>query len=126
MAVEPIVACVTLARVEPVLRSSDLHRELSLALHELIASRLSAEPRLVETARAKVEEWLARSIDARPLLEQWRDVLSRPLPEIIAVLRSRSEEAAWLRKASPFAGAIPPRERERIIRDVRRRFESAA
>jgi hypothetical protein len=112
--------------VEPERRSPDLHYEISLALHERVAKRLSAEPWLVEAADAKLGEWLACPTDAAPLLEQWRDLLKRPLPEIALVLTSRSEDAAWLRKASPFAGTIPPREREQIIRDVRRRLASAA
>jgi len=52
-----------------------------------------------------------------------RDILSLPLDEIRAWLTVRSEEADWLRKASLFAGVLPPRQRESIIREIRRRVE---
>lgn len=101
----------------------DLHLELSLALHEAVARKLTAD--LVEQALRRIEEWLSRGGNSTPLLLRWREILSRPLPEVRAVLVQRSEEAAWLRKASPFAGTIPARERERIVRECRKRLESA-
>jgi hypothetical protein len=97
----------------------DLHYELSLALHEAVGRRLDEE--VLARARHKTEEWLARGGSARPLLERWRQILDRPLDEIRRWLTDPSEEAAQLRKASPFAGALPPRERERIMREFRQR-----
>jgi hypothetical protein len=100
--------------------------ERSLALHEAVAERLRREPQLVERARARLDEWLARGGRTTPLWLQWRDVLDRPLEEIVATMTSRSEDSAWLRKASPFAGILPPSVRLRILREVRRRLEAAA
>lgn len=104
----------------------DLHLELSLALHAAVAQKLSSEPELVEQARRKVAVWLAGGGSSAPLLERWNEILALALEQIAAVLTERSEEAACLRKASPFAGALDPRERERILREVRQRVESAA
>jgi hypothetical protein len=103
-----------------------LDLERSLALHEAVAERLRREPELVHRARARLDEWLARGGRSSPLWLRWREILDRPLEEIVAMLTSRSEEAAWLRKASPFAGILPPSVRLRILREVRRRLEAAA
>jgi hypothetical protein len=102
---------------------TDLHFELSLALHTAIARRLNEE--LLEGARRLVEKWLEKGSSSTPLLERWRTILALPIDEVRAWLTDRSEEAAWLRKASPFAGAIPPREREKILQDTRRCWRSS-
>ena len=104
----------------------DLHSELSLALHAAVAQRLPSQPEVLDRARRKIDEWLADGGSSSPLLKRWSEILALPPQQIAAVLTERSEEAAWLRKASPFAGALDPRERERILRAVRQRFESAA
>lgn len=103
-----------------------LRTETSLALHAAVAARLSSDPQILEQARGRVEEWLARGGSSTPLLSRWREILALPIEDIKSALTESSEAADWLRKASPFAGALPPRERERILRDVRRRVESAA
>jgi hypothetical protein len=99
----------------------DLHRELSLALHAAVASLLN-DP-IVQKARSQVDRWLEEGGSAVPLLLRWREILSMPLDEIRTWLTSRSEDAEWLRKASPFAGVLAPRQRESIIRETRRRLE---
>jgi hypothetical protein len=48
----------------------------------------------------------------------WSAVLSGPLGEIVAVLTDPGERASDLRQCSPFAGALEPRERWRILRDA--------
>lgn len=104
----------------------DLHLELSLALHAAVAESLPSRPEIVDQARRQVAKWLTDGGLSAPLLRRWSDILALPPEQIAAVLLERSEEAAWLRKASPFAGALHPRERERILREVRQRLESAA
>jgi hypothetical protein len=102
-----------------------IHREMSLALHAAVAGRLAADADMVLRARARVEAWLPQSGASAPLLLRWRKVLAGSSEEIREFLTEESEDADWLRKASPFAGELPPRERERIVRDVRRRAGSA-
>ena len=107
----------------------DDHRlrfETSLALHTAVAQKVQSHPEILARARSKVQAWLERGGSSAPLLGRWRDVLDGPLEDVIALMTERSEEAAWLRKASPFAGALEPRERERILRETRERLESAA
>lgn len=100
--------------------SPGLHYELSLALHAWVARNLDAAT--VARARENALAWLSRSPNSAALLRRWLDILDMPLEQIRARLTDPSEDAAWLRKASPFAGALPPRLREQIIRDTRRRF----
>ena len=79
-----------------------------------MAARLEAQPDLLNVARANLQRWL----DARraPALLEWRDLLDRaPLPEVLALLRSPSDEAARLRQSSPFAGILSPNERQMIL-----------
>lgn len=83
--------------------------------------RLRDEPAILVRARALLEEWIARGGRSTPLLLRWRDVLSRPVAEIVGVLTDRSEDAAWLRSASPFAGTLDPQTRLAILRQVWRR-----
>ena len=84
--------------------------------------RLRAEPAILDRARALLEEWIARGGRSTPLLLRWRDVLSRSPADIAEVLTDPSEDAAWLRSASPFAGALDPRTRLSILRQVRHRY----
>ena len=98
-----------------------LRREISLALHAAVASRLAGDPEILGRARARIERWLTNGGASAQLLLEWRAVLQRPTGEIRHLLTERSEHADWLRKASPFAGELPPREREHILRDVRAR-----
>jgi hypothetical protein len=103
----------------------DLHRlaeERSIAYHRAVAERLRREPALLEVARARVEGWLAEG--RSPFYAgRWRELLSRPLDELLAFLSDPGEDARAMRQATPFAGMIDPRERWRLWREVRQRFE---
>src|SRR5260370_36361193 len=104
----------------------DLHRlaeERSVAYHWVIAERLGSEPELLAAARRRVRGWLASGAAAAPAFAaQWDRVLAGDLTSIKAVLVERSELADELRQSSPFAGALRPRERWQIWRDVRDRL----
>jgi hypothetical protein len=90
----------------------------SLALHTAVAEKVLADPRVIDRARRKLDEWIARGGSSLPLLLRWREILSRTPEEIACVLQDPSEDAAWLRRASPFAGVLEPRERWRILRGL--------
>jgi hypothetical protein len=93
--------------------------EQSLALHAAVAEKLRQDPAVLARARAKLAEWLARGGRSSPLWQRWSEILDRPVDEVLALLTERSEDAAWLRKASPFAGALSPRERLAVMWRVR-------
>jgi hypothetical protein len=100
--------------------------ERSLALHTAVAERLRADPAVLDRARAKLEEWLARGGRSTSLLIRWRMVLARSPEEVASVLTDPSEDAAWLRSASPFAGVLDPATRMAILRRVRERSGAAS
>jgi hypothetical protein len=96
------------------MRSHEWIDRRSLALHEAVAAKLEARPELLDVARANLQRWL-RTSEASGLRE-WRQVLeTTPLPGVLALLRSPSEEGARLRQSSPFAGFLTPAERQAIL-----------
>ena len=97
----------------------------SLAYHRLVAEKLVSDPGLLERARARVRSWLESGDVHVRYAEAWGDVLSRPMTEIQAFLTEDSESARTLRQVTPFAGAIDPRTRWRIWREVREALEKA-
>jgi hypothetical protein len=104
-----------------------LHHAQSLALHAAVAQRILANPDLIDRARARLDVWLARDAGSTtPLWLRWKEILTGSPAQVVAVLTDPSDDAAWLRKASPFAGALEPRERERILHRVRSLVEPAA
>ena len=101
----------------------DRHRlaeERSVAYHRVIARRLLEKPAILDAARRRVSEWLADET-AAPAAARWATVLAGDPASIAAFLVERSEAADELRQSSPFAGALRPRERWQIWREVRDR-----
>ena len=99
---------------------SRLHYARSLALHAAVAERLREEPALLERARRKLDEWIARGGRSTSLLIKWRSVLAGSPADVATFLTDPSQHAAWLRSASPFAGVLDPETRLAILRRVRR------
>jgi len=95
-----------------------LAEERSLTYHRAVAARLEKDPAILATARGRIRAWLV-SDPAAFHARAWEEVLSWPVPRIAAFLVDASERARELRQSTPFAGAIPPRERWRIWREVR-------
>jgi hypothetical protein len=85
--------------------------ERSLALHRAIADKLRAHPELLEIARDNLDRWSAAESRSKPYWDAWREILSRPLAEILDLLGEESERMAALRQATPFAGVLQPKER---------------
>ena len=90
----------------------------SLLLHRIISSRLHSNPALLDDVMETVSRWS----DSRPhstALKEWSELLERnEVGWIVALLRSRSEEATRLRQSSPFAGILTEEERKRIFPQV--------
>lgn len=100
-----------------------LAEERSLSYHRAVSRELLRNPDLLEIARARTDAWIAEGGRSAAYALQWRRILDLPLDEIRAFLIERSERAAALRQATPFAGMIPPRERWKIWKNVRADFE---
>ncbi|MEW5983183.1 MAG: hypothetical protein AB1806_12560 [Acidobacteriota bacterium] len=96
------------------MRSHEWIDRRSLALHEAVAAKLEADPRLLGVARDNLRRWLASSPAA--VLYEWQRLLeSMPLPGLLNLLRSATDEAARLRQSSPFAGVLTQAERQAIL-----------
>ena len=88
----------------------------SLGYHRAVASRLDS--RLVGEARSRLTRWeYERRIDPR-YANEWRQVLSWPIPRIKRLISEDTERARDLRQNSPFAGALHERERQRVLEAV--------
>lgn len=94
------------------------HRRLdlrSLAMHALIARKLTRNPALLAVARENLRRWSERSGSNTPAwLKEWQAILKRPWREVAALLTEWSPHATRLRQSSPFAGTLTPEERKRI------------
>lgn len=88
--------------------------ERSLALHRLVAEKLTANPQLVEQARENVCRWQAANGSPSPALAEWQQILAGPFEHITLLLVERSERATRLRQSSPFAGLLTDAERRTI------------
>jgi transcriptional regulator with XRE-family HTH domain len=89
----------------------------SLALHGAIAERLRQDPEPV-LARAHASLLRLHSLHpaARPLLDEWRVLLRRPLETLVAVLLDPSPWARDPRHVTPFTGVLSARERAEVYR----------
>ncbi len=105
------------------LNAHRLAEERSLAFHRAVADKIASDPETLERARARVREWVASGDVAPYYAREWDEILSRPLEDIRAKLVEDSERARALRQVTPFAGAIDPRTRWRIWREVREAME---
>jgi hypothetical protein len=81
----------------------------SLAMHRAIAEKLRARPELIGIARANLERWSAGR--SQKYFDAWREILTRPLPEVLELIVEDTEWMTAMRQTSPFAGVLDPRER---------------
>ena len=101
----------------------DFQDQVSLELGRRVAAGLAKHPEWLELARANLDRWLRQNHDAPSLVRcynEWRDLLSRPLAEVIAILTTPGGEGQRLRQNSPFVGILSPREVWEIKSSIRR------
>ena len=108
------------AAMSPGLLKHRIIEARSLAMHCLIARKIEADRRLLAAARCNLAKWIARyGEDAPRALDEWREILDRPWPEIAALITAADESATRLRQSSPFAGVLTPAERRRVYEAFR-------
>jgi hypothetical protein len=93
------------------LRGHERINRRSLALHRAIAEKLRDRPELIDIGRDNLERWSRLSDRPQPYWDAWREILNRPLPEILLVLVDESERMTAMRQMTPFPGVLDPRER---------------
>lgn len=91
----------------------------SRRLHESVAARLRRDPRLIATARARLN--LLRQVNphGRVYHDRWQALLEGPLPAVLRMLTEDSEAADAMRKESPFTVLVTPAERRRVLESLR-------
>ncbi len=93
----------------------------SLALHSRIAQRLQQAPEMVlSQARANVAHMRRLHPGARPLLDEWANILAGPLDEVVSSMTDPGLRFRELRQVTPFAGVLDPSERSDVYRRFRR------
>ncbi len=83
----------------------------SLALHRAIAEKLRADPSLLAVAHDNLDRWSKEKGRSQPYWDAWREILRRPLEEVLTLMVEESERMTAMRQANPFAGILTPRER---------------
>ncbi|MCB1056129.1 MAG: hypothetical protein KDD11_11570 [Acidobacteria bacterium] len=98
------------------------HRQIedrSIQLHRAVAEKVRRDPSVLEAARRKVEVWREDGSVHPRYADAWRQVLALSADEVANRLVDPGETMVALRQSSPFAGALSPRERWQILRDLR-------
>jgi hypothetical protein len=100
--------------MEPVYSDHGRLDERSLAMHQLIAAKVQADPALLDKARENVRRWQADEGSPKLALAEWEQILIGSINQIVQFLVERSERATRLRQSSPFAGILTEAERQAI------------
>lgn len=91
----------------------------SLWLNQVVAGKLVQDP---DAVLGLAHDNLTRLMRTHPegmsayWLRRWRAVLDQGADAVLAALTSTSEESIDLRQNSPFAGALPEDERQRVLK----------
>ncbi len=93
--------------------------ERSLWLHRAVADKARQDPEILARARERVEGWLRDGSVHPRYAEAWRRLLSAEPVAVLSRLVDPGETMRALRQCSPFAGALSPRERWRVLRQAR-------
>ncbi len=88
----------------------------ALAFHRAVAARL--DPQMVSDARRRLRRWSRNGSVDEHWRREWESVLSLPLREIRQLISAENPRARDLRQSSPFAGALPHEDRQRVLEFV--------
>jgi hypothetical protein len=86
----------------------------SLEMHRLIATKLEADPSLLERARSNISRWKNQR-GMRPAYLEWEEILSSGMDRILRVLTSEDQASARLRSSTPFTGILSDAERIQLF-----------
>lgn len=88
----------------------------SRLLHEVVARRLLAHPELASVAGDRLKKLRKVNPQAKPYHDRWAALLAGELPPLLRALTEDSEQAAALRRESPFTVLVPKRIRDQVFR----------
>jgi len=102
-------------------------QERSLWLHRAVVGRMMMEPaQVLSHARDNLERRRAihRGAVAHAYFDAWSQTLEGGVDAVAEMLLSRSPVACELRQNSPFAGALRPEDRLRVLEAFRQHWRS--
>jgi DNA-binding Lrp family transcriptional regulator len=107
----------------PSLPALHKHREhLSLLLARAVSEKIRGDPSIIRRASAYLKDRLesASPREAKELHE-WRRILQTySIPRLRKFLTDNSERSIRLRQSSPFLGVLSPKDRDELLKDVRK------
>lgn len=86
----------------------------SLEMHRLIATKLEADPSLVDRARSNISRWKNQR-GLTPAYSEWEEVLSSGMERIFHVLTCEDQASARLRSSTPFTDILSDTERIQLF-----------
>ncbi len=92
----------------------------ALAIHKLVALKLQADPGLVlGLALKNIQEWGWDQQECpAAYVTAWKQLLKKPIPQIINIITSPGEKGTHLRSSSPFEGALTAEEKQTALRNI--------
>jgi hypothetical protein len=98
-------------------RKIELH---ILAMHRVLAARIRAgDLSPIIKGKANLQRWRQQFGGELPgAYRLWQQWLDQPIKHWIHLLEADTEDATRWRSSAPFAGAISPQERWRILRNA--------
>jgi DNA-binding MarR family transcriptional regulator len=103
------------SRYHAVQGKPDLAALRSRILHETIAHKLIRQPDRLEQARKRLQQLKSVNAAGKPYHQRWEALLREPLPKLLRKMTEDSEEAATLRKESPFTVLLTAAERKAVF-----------
>ena len=88
----------------------------SRVLHERVAQQLVRNPGLKALAIKRLEKLRAVNPNGRVYHDRWAELLEAPLPKLLRAMSEDSEQAAALRRESPFTMLYDPDLRRQIFK----------
>lgn len=90
----------------------------SRLLHEQIAHKLLRQPEALAKAKKRLQQLESVNPAGRTYHKRWESLMRGPLPGLLRKMTEDSEEAALLRKESPFTVVLTPEERKAVFRRI--------
>lgn len=100
-------------------RSHEWINQRSLAMDKAIASKLRAQPELLQRAKETLQNWIRQRQPAVPqVMLEWQEILTTwPFDKVLDLLTCSDQGPARLRQSSPFCGILTQEERMRIFQE---------
>jgi len=88
----------------------------SRLLHEQVAGRLLREPQLKQRAGRRLKTLRKANPSGRLYHQRWAELLKSDMPTLLRALTENSEQAAALRRESPFTILFDPVMRRKLFK----------